>query len=197
MRCMVAALAPTVVTTRDAVPRWPVTCSHFPGLRRSRIHGSVHMTWQRRRWQCCAQQASRVQRSGPVRGGRGGICLRCRRGHQRAQPDLQTVGACCWHVWGREQCGRGRRASRCAGHATLLRTQHQQSALKLVVTWDARGHRPSYRMARKRSELIPVVGRADPTEHGRRSTRAPRDLTRSTASELLSMRSTQDSSRAE
>ena len=56
----VAALAPTVVDTRDAAPRWPVT-GHFPGLRRSRIHDPVHTAWQRRRWRWCVQRAISVR----------------------------------------------------------------------------------------------------------------------------------------
>ena len=48
--CGGAALAPTVVPIRGSAPRRLVTRPFFHGLRRSSIHGSVHLAWPRRRW---------------------------------------------------------------------------------------------------------------------------------------------------
>ena len=46
----VATLAPTAVPIRGSAPRRAATRPFFHGLRRSSIHGSVHLAWPRRRW---------------------------------------------------------------------------------------------------------------------------------------------------
>ena len=58
-------LAPTVVPTRGAAPRRPVSRPFFHGLRRSRIHCSVHLAWPRRRWwwMFSKQSADALERS--------------------------------------------------------------------------------------------------------------------------------------